>query len=593
MEIKEQIKRSVSITDVVSQYVNLKPAGKYLKALCPFHTEKTPSFFVMPDKDTFSCYGCNTFGDIFTFIQQIENLTFPEAQKFLIDKFNIPVTYDKNQQKHHVKKDLYDKINRMALKFFRDNLMDSAEGKKARAYLKQRGISESTVERFNLGYAENRWDGLLTFLNKQSVDIEKAVELGLLIKNEKRRVYDRFRGRIIFPIFTESGAPVAFGGRTIFDEPSKYLNSPDTPVYKKSKHLYGFNLSKNAIRDSKKAILVEGYFDVVSLFQHGAENVCASLGTALTENQIYLLKRFSDNIYIFYDTDKAGINAAVRGIELMFEQNINPGVISFAKTDSRAKDPDDFIREHGLKGFNNLVNNASDGFRFLVSKISEKYNINVPEQKSQAIHSIMNFVEKFPDPIIQNEYTHMVADFFKVEENVLKLKTKKTSKKQDGENPLPLSVTLSERLLLESLLAMPALIGEVKKLMDENILSVLNSRHILVSLIRNFEPQAGGIDHLNNVLKELNPSETALIRDIHEHLDAVPNEPEELEERIETAYMEFHSMWKKRRAKQIDQEIKMAEKQNDIKMVQRLLAEKAGYIKLKFQQKQTIGGSVD
>lgn len=595
MEIKEQIKRSVSITDVVSQYVNLKPAGKYLKALCPFHTEKTPSFYVMPDKDTFACYGCNTFGDIFTFIEQIENLDFPGAQKYLIDKFNIPVQYDKNQHLRLAKKDIYDKINRTALTFFRNNLMDSAEGRKAREYLKQRGINEHTIERFNLGYAENSWDGLLSFLNKQSVDLEKAVELGLLIKNEQRRVYDRFRGRIIFPIFTESGAPVAFGGRTIFDEPSKYLNSPDTPVYKKSKHLYGFNLSKNAIRETKKAILVEGYFDVVSLFQHGAENVCASLGTALTENQIYLLKRFSDNIYIFYDTDEAGVNAAVRGIELMFEQNINPGIISFDHSRTKAKDPDDFIREHGLKGFNDLVNQATNGFNFLVSNISDKYDINIPEQKSQAVQNTMTYVEKFPDPIIRNEYTHMVADFFKVEENVLRLNRKITTKDKNPNKTQPLSITLAERILLESLLSNHALIGEVKELFEEdkNIVSVLNSRNILYALIKHFNPGSRDIDNFSNVLKELKPPETALIRDIHEHLDAVPDDPEELERRIETAYMEFHRMWINRRAKQIDQEIKMAERQDDMNLVQRLLAEKAGYIKFKFQQKQTIGGTVD
>jgi DNA primase len=260
MDAKEQIKRSVSITEVVSLYVDLKPAGKYLKALCPFHTEKTPSFFVMPDKDSFSCYGCNKFGDIFTFIQEIENLNFPEAMNFLIDKFNIPVERDNTAK--GFKKDVYAKINQMAMKYFRDNLLDSPEGKKALEYLAKRGISRDTTELFSLGYAQNQWDGLYGYLRKHSGDIGKAIELGLLIKSDNHRIYDRFRGRIIFPIFPESDphTPIAFGGRTIFDDPGKYLNSPDTPLYKKSKHLYGFHLAKKSIRDTKYAVLVEGYF---------------------------------------------------------------------------------------------------------------------------------------------------------------------------------------------------------------------------------------------------------------------------------------------------------------------------------------------
>jgi len=235
MDVKEQIKARVSIADVVSLYVELKPVGKNFKALCPFHTEKTPSFFVMPDKDSYTCYGCNRFGDIFSFIQEVENIGFPEAINFLIDKFNIPVDRSKNQGNPN--KDQYTHITEIALKYFKDNLWNSPESKKALTYLEQRGIQRKTIDLFRLGYADNRWDGLYTHLKNEKCQIEKAVELGLLVKNESQRIYDRFRGRVIFPIFNESGAPIAFGGRTIFDEPSKYLNSPDTHLYKKSKHL--------------------------------------------------------------------------------------------------------------------------------------------------------------------------------------------------------------------------------------------------------------------------------------------------------------------------------------------------------------------
>ncbi|MCP5046522.1 MAG: DNA primase [bacterium] len=593
MEIKEQIKRNVSITDVVSMYVDLKPAGKDMKALCPFHTEKTPSFFVMPEKDRFSCYGCNKFGDIFTFIQEIENLSFRDAMNYLVDKFNIPI--DRKSGGSFVKKDLYAKINQIALRYFRSNLLDNPEGKKAADYLEQREIRPNIVEKFSLGYALNRWDGLLNHLKRESVDIEKAIELGLLIKNESQRIYDRFRGRVIFPIFSESGAPIAFGGRTIFDEPNKYLNSPDTPLYKKSKNLYGFNLSKNAIRDAKTAVLVEGYFDVVSLFQQGIENVSASLGTALTENQIYLLKRFSDKIYIFYDSDRAGINAAVRGIEKMFEQNINPGIITLSGDDANGvKDPDDFVRAHGLKGFTRLKENATDGFQFLVDKITQKYDLQHPEQKNDAIRSIMSFVEKFREPIVQGGYRRMVADYFKVDEQLLKLKKQgnRITSRPGGPGKM-LNITLAERIFLESLLTMPPLIDEIRELMSEEILSILNCGNIIRSLVRCYNSKTGDIDNFRDVTEELNEAEQALFRNIYEAPETVKEDRDILEERVDSAFQEFQDMVNRRNARRIDQEIKIAEQQNDIETLQRLLNKKNKYFRLKYVQKQKIGGTVD
>ncbi len=379
MDIRDQIKRRVSIMETAALYVELKPAGKYYKALCPFHTEKTPSFFVNPEKDTFTCYGCNKFGDIFTLVQEIENISFPEAMNFLIEKFNVPV--EKIDRHKTTDTDVYASINEIALKYFKDNLYDSPEGKEAFQYLKQRGIGQETIQLFSLGYAENKWDGLYNYLKEKSCDMTKAEELGLVIQNpQKNSIYDRFRGRIIFPIFSESGALIAFGGRTIFNDSNKYLNSPDTPLYKKSNHLYGFNQAKHAIREHKYSILVEGYFDVVSLYQNGVKNTVASLGTALTENQIYLLKRFSSTIYVYYDSDKAGIAAAIRAIEKMFEQNINPNII----TDADAKDPDDFIRKKGLKAFNQLVDHSTDGFRFLIDQIAQEYDLKIPEKKKSS-----------------------------------------------------------------------------------------------------------------------------------------------------------------------------------------------------------------
>lgn len=582
MDLKEQIKSKVTITDVVGLYVNLKPAGKYLKALCPFHTEKTPSFYVSPEKESFSCYGCNKFGDMFTFIQQIENIGFFESCNFLIDKFNIPV--DRKQFKDNSKKDHYVKINEIALKYFRSTLEESEEGKGAREYIRKRGITHKTEEMFNLGYAENKWDGLYNYLRKESCNIEKAIELGLLVKGSNNRIYDRFRGRIIFPIHSESGVPIAFGGRTIFDDPSKYLNSPDTPLYKKSNHLYGFYQSKKAIREKKSVILVEGYFDAVSLFQNGVENIVASLGTALTDNQIYLLKRFSEHIYIFYDSDRAGVDAAVRGIEKMFEQNINPGIIM----QQDVKDPDDFIREKGLKAFNQLVENSVDGFKFLLHQLSEKHDLQIPEQKNDAIRDMMGYLDKLGEPIIRDEYLRMAADFFQVDELRLRDRNSKNSRSSvTGGNNKRLEITPAERILLESLLAMPSFIGEVKPLISRELLSVLSSGNIIRLLMEQTGGGTWNTDDLNRVSERMSPSERAEFFDVCEKARAIDPDSNTISERIESSILTLQDILNKRDSRKIGQDIKRAQRENDNERIMQLIKEKNEYIKMKYN-KQSI-----
>ncbi|MCP4148562.1 MAG: DNA primase [bacterium] len=585
MDLKEQIKSRVSITEVASLYVELKPAGKYLKALCPFHTEKTPSFYINPEKESFSCYGCNKFGDIFTLVQELENNSFPEAMNYLIEKFHVPVERTKYQKA--VPTDVYASINDIALNYFKNNLNDSQEGGRARQYLKQRGISQVTIDTFSLGYAENRWDGLQNHLQKNSCEINKCVELGLLINNQERNsVYDRFRGRIIFPIFSESGTLVAFGGRTIFDDQNKYLNSPDTPIYKKSKHLYGFNQAKKSIREKKQSILVEGYFDMVSLYQNGVQNAVASLGTALTENQVYLLKRFSDTICIYYDSDKAGIAAAVRGIEKMFEQNINPVII--ATTD--AKDPDDYIREKGLKAFNHLLENSTDGFHFLVDKISEKYDLNVPEKKNQAVTSIMNFVDKFNEPIVREEYTRMAADYFKLDETIIKSKKKLAKPKSgDGQKSLKgLIITPAERIFLHSILSKPPLIAEIKELFDNKLLSMLTSGNIIRALFDHYNPKSGTLHDYRQIIQNLTEAEQVEFRNLFESSGEGSESSEEILQNVENAVVKFLDIKNKLEAKRIDRDIQVAERDNNIDEIMRLMKEKNQYITNKYKQKMRV-----
>jgi DNA primase len=356
-------------------------------------------------------------------------------------------------------------------------------------------------------------------------------------------------------------------------------------LYKKSNHLYGFNQAKRAIRENKHSILVEGYFDVVSLFQNGVKNVVASLGTALTENQIYLLKRFSDTIYIYYDNDKAGIAAAIRAIEKMFEQDINPYIVS----DADAKDPDDFIREQGLKAFNQLVDRSTDGFRYLVDRIAREYDLKIPERKNQAIKKIMNFVDKFNEPIVKDEYKRMVADFFRVDEKKIESKIKNDG---SGKNVVKrLLITPAERIFLQSLLAMPELIENIKGALSDKLLSALASRNIIRMLLQNYNPHTKEIDDYGKILEQLSEPEQAEFMNIFDTSKNIEKDKITLEQEAKSSVLKFTDLFNKQEFKRIGQRIKIAERENNIEEALRLMKEKNKYIKNKYDK--NTGGPVE
>lgn len=570
MEVKDQVKARLSIVDVASLYVNLKPAGKNYKALCPFHSEKTPSFFVMPEKGTFSCFGCNKFGDMFTLIQEMENLSFPEAINFLVDRFNVLV--ERDDYKPRIKKDDYVHINEAALKYFMDNLYGSGEGKDALDYLLKRGITEETISEFSLGYAFNAWDGLYRYLAKNKFSIDKAVENGLLVKKGPGKVYDRFRGRIIIPIFSETGTIIAFGGRTMFNEPSKYLNSPDTPLYKKSKNLFGFNTSKQHIRKANAAVIVEGYFDMISLYQQGVQNTVASLGTALTAEQIQLLKRFSDDIYLFYDSDKAGVTAAVRGIEKMFEQNVNPRIMLAPD----AKDPDDFIRAHGSVGFENLRKNSLRGFKFLLDKASQDFDLRIPERKRDAVEFIKTFLLKMSDEIIRGEYARMAADFLDVDPLVLRKKQANLLNRNNSNGML--AITPAEREFIEAIMASPTLIEEVKEFLNDEMLSVLACGNMIKSIFRHYNEQSGEIEDYKGLLDCLNDAERRELNHINSALDSLELDKINLSERLGNSFLKFQEKLNRLKLKELDREIKLKAKENKYHEVEELMALKSKFV---------------
>ena len=394
-EIIEKIKEENDIVEIVSENVRLKRSGRNYIGLCPFHNDKSPSFSVSQDKQIYKCFSCGEAGNVITFVMKYKNMNFIEALKYLADKVNIPLELEKNEPSQlSRKKELLYKVNVEAGRFFFSNLMND---RKSKEYFLNRGISEKTIKRFGLGYAKDGWQNLIYHLRKKGFKDEVLLEAGLILKSEKtNNYYDRFRNRVMFPVFDVKGRVIGFGGRVLDDSKPKYLNSPETPVFHKGTNLYGLNFAiKNPIPE-RFFIIVEGYMDCISLHQHGITNVVASLGTALTPNQARLLKRHADKVIISYDADLAGQNATVRGLEILRDAGFEIKVLNIPE----GKDPDEYIRVNGREAFLKQINlalplidyklkKAEDGIDFKDQQSLIKYG-----QKVAKILADLNPVEK-------------------------------------------------------------------------------------------------------------------------------------------------------------------------------------------------------
>jgi len=418
MEIIDQIKQASNIIEIASQYTNISKRGKNHIGLCPFHSEKTPSFTLDIERQLYHCFGCGAGGDIFTLVMEKENLSFPEALRNLADKYNITIPEQKklSPQFTQLKEDI-SRINELTLGFFRKNLFKTEEGKQALDYLHKRNISDEVIQKIKIGYAINSWDSLLNFFKEKKISPSLLEKAGLTLRRQnKEGYYDRFRGRVIFPIFTDTGTVVAFGGRTLFDAEPKYLNSPDTPKYTKGKVLYGLNFSKEEIRNKGELILVEGYTDYLSLYQAGITNCAASLGTSLTSDQVSIAKRFDLKITSCFDGDVAGRKAALRAISLCFEKGIQIKIMILPK----GSDPDSFIQENGKAEFEALKDKSSPALKYLVAFNSHKKDMKSPEVRTQVIRTIYSEIEKITDPILNSHYIKELSEYLFIDEKVIR-----------------------------------------------------------------------------------------------------------------------------------------------------------------------------
>lgn len=404
----EEIRSRLDIVEVVSMYVELKKTGKNYTGLCPFHAEKKPSFTVSPEKQIFHCFGCQSGGNLFTFIMQIEELSFPEAVRFLGKKAGIEVE-DKNfspaEKKALLLKERMQDLLHTAKKYFEEMLWKDPRGKKARAYLSDRGLTGETIKQFGLGYAADRWEGLAEKIKVLKLDSELAYKAGLLGKKASR-YYDYFRGRIIFPIWDQHGQPVGFGGRAIDGQEPKYLNTPETVLFNKSKTLYGLNLALPHIRREKEAILVEGYLDVILLHQNGIKTAVAPLGTSLTEKQVSLLRGRLDKITLVFDGDTGGEEAALRGLKLLKDEGCRVNVAELPS----GMDPADFILQNGAESFRrDVLDKARSLVGYKLFSIKKKKDLKKEEDRLHYWTEARKILADLTEPLERDEYLKKIA----------------------------------------------------------------------------------------------------------------------------------------------------------------------------------------
>lgn len=392
--VLDEIRDRADIVDLIGEYVDLKRSGSNYMGLCPFHSEKTPSFSVSPSKGIFKCFGCGVGGDVITFVMKRENLSFPEAVEFLADKYSVRLEVYKDENKEaRDKRDRLYEINREAGLHFLKNYQAS---QKTQLYLKNRMLNDKTIRSYGIGYSKDSWTDLYDHLTKLGYNEDELLELNLISKSKNGNYIDRFRDRVMFPIINRNNRIIGFGARAFGDEKPKYLNSRETPIFHKGNNVFNMNIiSRESTRE--RIILVEGYMDVISLYNSGINYSVASLGTSLTIDQANIIKKMAKDIYICYDSDNAGINATSRAIDIFLEASVKPKIIEL----EGGLDPDDFIKKYGMEGFENKIKSAISYIEFKIKKLKENFNLEDSEglsnftiESAKILSSIINPIER-------------------------------------------------------------------------------------------------------------------------------------------------------------------------------------------------------
>ena len=466
-----EIRASCSLVAVISGYVNLTKAGINYKGLCPFHEEKTPSFVVSEAKKIFHCFGCGASGDVFTFLMKYEHLSFQNAVRQLAQRQGISLpekTLTPEQRKQIDEREELFHINKIAAQFYHETLLHNQRGSKAREYLRQRGIDTACITEYCLGFAPEGWGSLLQQLKTSNLSLAHAQNIGLIIPKGEGRYYDRFRERIIFPIFNVAGRIIGFGGRVLDAGEPKYLNSPESQLFNKRNQLYGLSVAAKQIAQRDEAIIVEGYFDLLSLHQAGFKHAVAPLGTALTVQHIQLLKRYTTQIITVFDADSSGEKAMMRSLPPFLENGISPRMVLLPA----GHDPDSFVRRHGAQAFADLVKNAMPLLDFVISRTMKKFPIDTTPGKIRACEEIIPLLQTITHELERDLYTQKVAQLLGIKEAYLSSRVEKKARPlmqpyvEQAKAPEQVLVggEKAERLIVELMLHHP----EIITLVEEN-----------------------------------------------------------------------------------------------------------------------------
>ena len=580
-EILEKIKSQNDIVDVISERVRLKKAGRNFTGLCPFHNEKTPSFSVSQEKQIYKCFGCGEAGNVISFVMKDKNLPFIEAVKYLANRANIPLKLGNGEQSQsNRKKELLYKVNVEAAKFFFSNLMNNQNAKE---YFLNRGIKEETIKKFGLGYANDSWNSLMFYLRKKGINDGLLEEAGLIsVNKEKGRKYDRFRNRVMFPVFDYQGKVIGFGGRVLDDSKPKYLNSPETLVFQKGTNLYGLNFALKHNMSERYFVIVEGYMDLISLHQYGITNVVASLGTALTINQARLLKRYADKVVISYDADLAGQMATLRGLEILRTAGFDVRVLSIPQ----GKDPDEYVRSNGREAFLKLINNAEPLIDYRIKKAEE--GIDFKNSQSVILYSkrIMDIISDL-DPIEKDVYIKKASENTGKKEqalyDILKIKMKDNrendfrNNKEEDRSKLYVEPGFlkAERTLLKMMLENEEYLQYIEERISENDFILLEHKEIFTVII------LGKGENINNIESFIESrlsnakSIGELVKIKEENIFFADN----IKVQIDDLINEIHSYKLKQRIDQLRKEQKELENQGKIEESIKLAIELASITK--------------
>jgi DNA primase len=575
-EIIYRVKQAADIVDVISRYVPLKKAGRDYKACCPFHREEHPSFTVSPSKRLFRCFGCNEGGDVFAFIMKYQNMNFYEAVRYLAEQYgiNIPVLEPKQEENAAAEKALREKlfnINMLAAGYYQE-ILGSEKGAAARAYLKKRGLTKELVKEFALGYAPDAWDGLLTFLRGRQVPFELMEKAGLIISRPGGGYYDRFRNRVVFPIHDLSGRITGLGGRSLDDSLPKYLNSPETAIYHKGRSLYNLNRAQSVCRSEGFVILVEGYMDLLALYAHGVKNVVATLGTALTPEQVRLMKRSCSRIVLGFDSDEAGERAVLRSAPLLLREGMHGSVMVLPPGD----DPDDFINREGRDSFLQKVQSAPPLIDFCLQSLLQRGRETISQQLA-VIEGFKPIYGAIGSELEKSAYVKILSEKLGQDEAVLSRSLKsapQSIKSAPWTNPARAS--LGERFVLGFFLRHQEYGHE---LMKAGLPDLLEDQHVALLLKGALDEyrQNGSVDLDRLMMRHTDPQ-------LHNLLAEIVFSNEEIEEEdteiiLNDILNKFKQKSLKQKALKLKNQIAEAEKRNDQELLRALLAEKRDLIR--------------